>query len=148
METNVFHNIQKKFELSDWSWDKISSNNTKSEQHLNISIIEIYKKNHCMKIQTQSVHFRADEKLLSLIDERLQKLELFFDQIIRATVTLKLENNGKIQDKIVEVQLSVPNEQLIAKVSNKKFEVALDDVIEALRKQLLRYKEKTQKNRK
>jgi len=101
-----------------------------------------------MKIQTQSVHFKADDQLLKLIDERLQKLELYFDRIIRATVTLKLEKNGQVQDKIVEVQLSVPNEQLIAKVSSKKFEIALDDVIEALRKQLLKYKEKNQAKRK
>ncbi len=100
-----------------------------------------------MKIQTQSVHFKADDSLLLLIEERLQKLELYFDQIIRATVTLRLENTGQIQDKLVEVKLSVPNDQLIAKVSSKKFEVALDDVIEALRKQLLRYKEKNQSKR-
>ena len=100
-----------------------------------------------MKIQTQSVHFKADENLLALIEERLKKLELFFDRIIRANVTLKLENTGQVQDKIVEVQLHVPNDQLIAKEANKKFEVALDDVMEALRKQLLRYKEKNQAKR-
>lgn len=101
-----------------------------------------------MKIQTQSVHFKADDQLLELIDEKLQKLELFYDRIIRATVTLKLEKNGQVQDKIVEIQLSVPNEQLIAKGADKKFEVALDDATEALRKQLLKYKEKNQDKRK
>ena len=101
-----------------------------------------------MRVQTQSVHFKADEKLLILIEERLQKLEQFFDRIINASVTLRLEKNGKVQDKIVEIKISVPNEQLIAKDSNKKFEVALDGVIEALKRQLLKYKEKLNQRKK
>ena len=95
-----------------------------------------------MKIETQSIHFTADEKLLALIEERLNKLEQFYDQILDAAVFLKLENNGKVQDKIVEIKLKVPKEQLVAKSSSKKFEVSLDQVVEALRKQLIKYKGK------
>jgi putative sigma-54 modulation protein len=95
-----------------------------------------------MKIETQSIHFTADEKLLALIEERLSKLEQFYDQILDAVVFLKLENNGKVQDKIVEIKLNVPKELLVAKGTSKKFEVSLDQVVEALRKQLIKYKGK------
>ena len=95
-----------------------------------------------MKIETQSIHFTADERLLTLIEERLNKLEQFYDQILDATVYLKLENNGKVQDKIVEIKLKVPKEQLVAKGTSKKFEISLDQVVEALRKQLIKYKGK------
>jgi putative sigma-54 modulation protein len=74
-----------------------------------------------MKIETQSIHFTADEKLLALIEERLSKL---------------------VQDKIVEIKLNVPKELLVAKGTSKKFEVSLDQVVEALRKQLIKYKGK------
>ena len=95
-----------------------------------------------MRVQTQAIHFTADASLLTLIEERLAKLDNFYDQIIDAKVFLKLEKTGKIQDKIVEVKLKVPKEQLVAKSSSKKFEKSLDDTVEALRKQLIKYKEK------
>lgn len=95
-----------------------------------------------MRVQTQSIHFDADAKLLDLIETRLQKLESFYDQIIDANVFLRLENTGQVQDKIVEVTLKVPREQLVAKGRDKKFEVALDEVIEALRRQIIKYKGK------
>lgn len=100
-----------------------------------------------MRVQTKSIHFTADAQLLELIHERLQKLELFFDHIIEASVTLKLEKNGQVQDKIVEVKINVPGEQLVAKDTSKKFEVSLDAVVEALRKQIVRYKEKMQQRK-
>jgi len=95
-----------------------------------------------MKVQTQSIRFNADEKLLTLINERLAKLNQYYDKIIDASVVLKLENTGQIQDKIVDVQLKVPNERLVASGKSKKFEKSLDDVVAALKKQLIKYKEK------
>lgn len=98
-----------------------------------------------MRVQTQAIHFDADVKLVQLIEARIQRLEHFYNQILDATVFLKLENTGKVQDKIVEVKLSVPKEQLVAKGRHKKFEVALDEVVKALRKQLIRHKDKERK---
>ncbi len=95
-----------------------------------------------MKVHTEAVQFKADQKLLAFIQRRLAKMERFFDQIIEARVTLRLENSGKIKDKIAEIHLKVPGETLFAKGTNKKFEAAVDDVSKALRKQLIRYKEK------
>ncbi len=95
-----------------------------------------------MKIQTQSIRFNADQKLLELINERLEKLEQYYDNIIDAEVFLKLENTGQVQDKIVEVKLNVPKDKIVAKARSKKFEKSLDDAVEALKKQLLRYKGK------
>ncbi len=95
-----------------------------------------------MKIQTQAIHFVADAELIELIETRLKKLQQFYNEILDATVFLRLENSGKIKDKIVEVKLKVPREQLIAKSKSKKFEKSLDDTLEALRKQLIKHKEK------
>jgi len=96
-----------------------------------------------MNIHTQSVHFDADEKLLDFIDKKVGKLETFYDRIIRADVFLKLENTGQVQDKIAEVKLHVPGTILVAKETSKTFEASIDGSVNALRRQLIKQKEKT-----
>ena len=95
-----------------------------------------------MKVTTEAIQFKADAKLLEFIEEKVGKLEKLSDQIINAKVKLRLENSGKVRDKIVEVSLSVPGEQLFAKSTSKTFETATDDVVKALERQLKKFKSK------
>ena len=95
-----------------------------------------------MQIQTSAVHFKADEKLLAFIRERLAKLEQFYDRIIDAQVFLKMENHGQVKDKIAEIRLMVPGERLFAKSSDRSFEAATDRAVESLRRSLKKYKER------
>jgi len=95
-----------------------------------------------MRVHTETVQFKADKKLLDFIEKKVAKLDQYFDRIIDANVFLKLENSGQVKDKIAEIKLTVPGETLIAKDSDKTFEVAIDAAVEALRRQLLKYKEK------
>lgn len=95
-----------------------------------------------MRVHTQALHFSADQKLLQFIEARLQKLELFFDRIITAEVTLKLENSGQIKDKIAEIRLKIPGGVLFVKDSQKTFEASVDSATEALKRQLIRFKER------
>ena len=95
-----------------------------------------------MKVQTKAIHFTADQKLLFFIQKKLAKLEQFFDRIIGVEVVMKLENSGKVKDKIVEIYLKVPGETIIAKETHKTFEGAVDGSIPALKKQLVKYKDR------
>ena len=45
-----------------------------------------------MKIQIQTVHFNADQKLIEFIDKKVKKLETFHDKILNLDVILSLEN--------------------------------------------------------
>ena len=67
-----------------------------------------------MKINTTSIHFDADQKLIDYIEKKTTKLEQFFDRIIDAHVYLKLQNSGQVRDKIVEMKLMVPGDTLMA----------------------------------
>ena len=98
-----------------------------------------------MRVHTESVQFKADQKLISYIEKRLHKMDHFFDRIIEARVTLKLENSGQVRDKIAEVRLKVPGDQLIAKEASKTFEASVDNATSALKRQLIRYKERMRK---
>jgi ribosome-associated translation inhibitor RaiA len=48
-----------------------------------------------MRVRTEAIQFKADQKLIDYIEKRLQKMPQFFDRIIEIKVTLKLENSGR-----------------------------------------------------
>lgn len=95
-----------------------------------------------MKVQTESVSFKADQKLIDFIEQKLQKMDKYFDRIIEARVTLKLENSGQVKDKIAELSLSVPGDTLFVSESAKTFESSVDSAVATMRRQLLRYKDR------
>lgn len=96
-----------------------------------------------MRVYTESVQFKADQKLIEFIDQKLQKMEHYFDRIIEAHVVLKLENSGRVRDKIAEVRLNVPGDTLVVKQSSKTFEASIDNAVDSLKRLLIRHKEKT-----
>lgn len=95
-----------------------------------------------MEVQVHAIHFTADQKLIDFIEEKVSKLELFFDNIIACEVYLKLDKNQEKENKISEVKLLIPGKTLIAKKQCKTFEEATDLASEALRKQVKKHKEK------
>ncbi len=95
-----------------------------------------------MKLQMSAQQFSADQKLLSFIQTKADKLDLFFDKIIDGEVFLRLENDESKENKIIEMKLNVPGSTLFVKEKGKTFEIATDGAIDALRSQLKKYKEK------
>ncbi len=97
-----------------------------------------------MKIRVQSIHFTADVKLLDFIQKKADKLDQFFDQIISGEVYLKLENTDDEANKITEIKLLIPGNDLFAKEQCKTFEEATDKAIESLKRQIDKRKTKAQ----
>jgi len=96
-----------------------------------------------MEIIINSVHFTADKKLVDFVNKKVNKLDTFFDGIINAEVTLNLLKPETANNKISELKLSIPsNGYLFAKKQADTFEEATDLAIDAIRKQLDKYKEK------
>jgi putative sigma-54 modulation protein len=95
-----------------------------------------------MEIQVHSIHFTADQKLIDFIEEKVSKLELFFDHITACEVYLRLDKDSEKENKITELKLLVPGKTLVAKKQCKTFEEATDLAAEALRKQVSKHKEK------
>src|SRR5258708_30335490 len=95
-----------------------------------------------MKITVQSIRFNADKKLLDFIQKKADKLDTFYDHIISGKVYLRLENVEDEANKITEIKLMLPGNQIFAKEQCKTFEEATDLAIECLRKQIEKYKQK------
>ena len=94
-----------------------------------------------MEIKTNAVNFSVDKKLVAHIEEKVSKLSLFFDQIITSEVFLKVDNTTEKDNKLAEIKLLLPGSEIFAKKQCKSFEEAVDLSVEALRKQILKYKE-------
>jgi len=95
-----------------------------------------------MEFQVHSIHFDADVKLIDHINERMKKLDLFFDHITDGEVFLRLDKSDVNENKITEIKVNVPGKELFAKKQCKTFEEATDTAIEALRQQIIKHKEK------
>ena len=95
-----------------------------------------------MKVNVQTPHFKADRKLIDFINRKLSKMEVFFSKIIQANVYLRLQKSKEKQNKIVEILLSIPGGELIAKKESKTFEEGIDECLTALERKLKKKKEK------
>lgn len=95
-----------------------------------------------MRVNINSVHFKADKKLLSFINEKVEKLTQIYDGVIGSEVSLKVDNNDTKENKIAEIKVIIPGKDLYAKKQSKSFEESTDIAVEALRRQLKKYKEK------
>ena len=97
-----------------------------------------------MKLQMHSIHFDADQKLIDFIQKKANKLDTFYDRIVDGEVFLRLIKKEAKENKMVEIKLNMPGSQLFAKEQADSFEVAADLAVEALRRQIKKYKEKQQ----
>ena len=95
-----------------------------------------------MKVNAQSVNFNADRKLIDFLQNRMDKLETFYDKIISSDVYLKVENTSSKENKIVEIKLNVPRDKFMVKKQCKTFEEAVDSACSSLERKLIKRKEK------
>jgi putative sigma-54 modulation protein len=62
--------------------------------------------------------------------------------VIASEVTLRLDKSDTQENKITEIRLVIPGNDLFARKQCKTFEEATDIAVEALRRQLSRHKQK------
>lgn len=95
-----------------------------------------------MKVAINSVHFKADKKLEDFIIQKVEKVCAKLPDVIGSEVTLKLENTDSPENKIVDIRLMLKGNDLFASKISKSFEESTDDAIDALKKQVEKYKGK------
>lgn len=95
-----------------------------------------------MQLNVHSIQFKADQKLITFVEEKVDKLEQFFDNIITGEVFLKVEKSEDTKNKIAEIRIHIPGKELFAKRRCKSFEEGIDESVEALRRQLMKSKGK------
>ena len=95
-----------------------------------------------MEVRVQSIHFDASEQLQTFIQKKVVKLEKFYDDIKKVEVSLKVVKPETAENKEAGIKVIIPNGEFYANKVCDTFEEAIDLSIEALEKQLVKYKEK------
>ncbi len=95
-----------------------------------------------MKVNVHAVNFAIDVKLVAFVQERMNKLDKFYDKIISSDVFFKVEKTAEKENKIAEVKILVPGDEIIVKKQCKTFEEATDLASESIERSLLKRKEK------
>ena len=86
-----------------------------------------------MKINLQSLHFKASDQLASFVEEKVSELSRYDDTIISADVTLTLDGNN-VDNKICDIRLIVPGNDNFVKRNAETFEESIAGCVDTLQK--------------
>lgn len=89
-----------------------------------------------MKILIQAPDLKPQQELIDFINEKINKLERFTDEVLESRVLLKVDKSDNRENKICEIRLVVKGHDLFASRQSKSFEEATIEAVEALRNQI------------
>jgi len=95
-----------------------------------------------MKIHIQAINCTPRQDLENLINEKLAKLEHFSDRILESRVVLRVEKADKRDNKIIEVKVMIPGNDLFVKKQCESFEEGIQKVYDVLQREVKDWKEK------
>ena len=87
-----------------------------------------------MKVNLQSLHFKASDQLKELVEEKVGKLSHLNEEILSAEVTLIADDIKIKSNKVCEIRLVVPGYDEFVKKEATSFEEAVLDAVETLQK--------------
>ncbi len=95
-----------------------------------------------MDIKINAVHFDADKKLEDFIEKKISKVVEKHSYVNSIEVILKLDKSPDKENKVCEIKMTAKGDEFFSKKQTSSFEESTDDAVDALRKQLEKYKEK------
>lgn len=95
-----------------------------------------------MEIRIQAIHFDATERLQNFIEKKVTKLGKFSDEIRNVEVSLKVVKPETSMNKEASIKLLASTGEFFAEKVCDTFEEAVDVCLDALTRQLSKYKEK------
>lgn len=93
-----------------------------------------------MEINFQFIKMQTSETMEAFAIKKLNKLAKRYDWLISANVNYKIENDPRKKGRICEIELSAPGPRLFARSIAENFELATDETIRDLEKQLKKRK--------
>ena len=93
-----------------------------------------------INVHIQSLQFDASEALQEFAKKKIDRLARFDDTISKAEVTLRLDKSNATQGKIAAIRLIVPGYDHYAEKGAASFEEAIDETVDALKRQIDRAK--------
>ena len=94
-----------------------------------------------MTVNFQYVDIDVSDTLSDLTTEKLEKLANKFEFLISAQVYFKHDDNDHDAGKICNIELSLPGPRIFATSNKKNYEMAMNETINDLTRQLKKRKE-------
>ncbi len=95
-----------------------------------------------MQINIQAP-WEVNTYLRTIIEEKLNKLEQYYSQLLYADVFLKItDHSHNTENKHIEIRLKVPGDTLFADCKKDVFEKGAAECFKKLKIQLVKHKEK------
>jgi putative sigma-54 modulation protein len=95
-----------------------------------------------MKVSVIVQNVNNSERVKTHAENKIQKLKHVYDEILSAEVVVKKTKAMDPSPKLVEIKIHVSGIDLFAKKESNSAEEAIDGVIEALTRQLIKFKDK------
>ncbi len=95
-----------------------------------------------MTINIHSIHFHINNKLQEFIQKKIRKLLKLDKKIISTDVFLQISKAPSYSNKIAKIKLQYPGAEFFAKRQSDTFQESTTQVLQALRKQILKNKAK------
>lgn len=95
-----------------------------------------------MKVNVHAVNFTVDRKLVGYVQDRLNKLEKYYDRVVFSDVFFKVDNTSAKVNKIAELKVNVPGDEFIVKKQCKTFEEAVVLAADSMERLLMKRKQK------
>ena len=100
-----------------------------------------------MKITIESPHIQVSQQMIKAIETKLSNLIKKYERTVICDVILRKEKDDEQKNFHVEAKLQVPRGLLFANEKAESFEAALDKLIENIKRQLQKHKEKIEEVR-
>jgi len=99
-------------------------------------------KNNRMPILIQSPGFIIKPELNEFLLEKVGKLYNYHSEIISIDIMLRISNSDTKENKLCEIRLSIPGNDILANASSHTFEEAVLNVIDILKNRIKRKRSK------
>lgn len=97
-----------------------------------------------MKIIFQTPGYKASRRLVEFVSKKVQTLDQKHEHILEAHVYLKKVKSSVPDNRICEIRLVIPGNDLFASKQGETFEVAVAKAVDAIKRQIKNRKPENQ----
>ena len=101
-----------------------------------------------MNIKIQTPGFAIKQKLTDFVHEKVGKCSRLYDIIINTEVRFRIDKSDTKENKVCDIRLIIPGNDLRATAQCKTFEEAAAQAVEALERQIEKRKTKLNSTKK
>lgn len=95
-----------------------------------------------MEVRIQPIHFEIADRLVNHINKKADRLSRHYPAVTKADFNLKVVKPETAMNKEAVVKVMVPQGEIVATKVADSFEEAVDLSLEAIERQLEKYKER------